>query len=340
VFHGLALAGRIVGPLQSFAFRRCFLVAIVVGSTLAATPVAHAAFPGRNGRIAFAREGNIWTIRPDGSGLRRVTRNGAADSDPAWSSNGRWIAFTRLVGDVQWIYRIRPNGAGLYQVTKGANPSWSPSGRKLAFTYGFFNDRYSDRGLIYTVRRDGTRRRPIEPWLYHCYQAEQNEKPGEDVSCDEDHREPAWSPSGSWIAYVTTDPCHCPYLSLVRPNGSESIDYFPFTDLKVNAYRYRWKPNWSPNGRWLAFTGTSGWDDLVIVRSDGSGLRTVTTMSDLPSGSYIPPAPVPDSLAAWSPNGRWLTFSGGGSIYTVRQDGSHKGLLTQGFAPDWQPIPR
>src|SRR5689334_4560795 len=45
--------------------------------------------------IAFARHGNLWVMKPDGSGARAVTDlKGAAAASPAWSPDRQWIAFT------------------------------------------------------------------------------------------------------------------------------------------------------------------------------------------------------------------------------------------------------
>lgn len=85
-------------------------------------------------RIAFSRglrgpswRGlGIWTIRPDGRGLRRVTSSGG---DPAFSPDGRWVAFVRLRNGNQELYKVRANGRGLTQLTNTygiteAAPAW------------------------------------------------------------------------------------------------------------------------------------------------------------------------------------------------------------------------
>src|ERR1017187_560176 len=62
----------------------------LLGTGLAGT--AQAAYPGANGRIAFVRGGNIFTIEPSGSGLSRLT-SGARHSGPRWSPSGSRIAY-------------------------------------------------------------------------------------------------------------------------------------------------------------------------------------------------------------------------------------------------------
>jgi Tol biopolymer transport system component len=68
----------------------------------------------------------IWTLRPDGRGLRRVVADGGA---PAFSPDGRWIAFVWNRDGNQELYKVQADGHGLvqltntYGVTEGA-PGW------------------------------------------------------------------------------------------------------------------------------------------------------------------------------------------------------------------------
>jgi Tol biopolymer transport system component len=56
----------------------------------------------------------VWTIRPDGRGLRRLTNRGG---DPAFSPDGRWLAFVAERNGNQELYKIRTNGRGMVQLT-------------------------------------------------------------------------------------------------------------------------------------------------------------------------------------------------------------------------------
>ena len=67
---------------------------ITTGTTAATQP----AFSPNGQQIAFSRLGSgIYKMNLDGSGLKRLTRNGR-DGYPGWSPNGKLIAFTRIVG--------------------------------------------------------------------------------------------------------------------------------------------------------------------------------------------------------------------------------------------------
>ena len=67
---------------------------------LAAAPAAHAAFPGKNGKIVFVDNDaqdvyGIYTMNPDGTGETRLTvvNTSANSHSPAWSPDGSKIAF-------------------------------------------------------------------------------------------------------------------------------------------------------------------------------------------------------------------------------------------------------
>jgi Tol biopolymer transport system component len=63
---------------------------------------------------------------------------GALDTEPAWSPDGRRIAFARNAGAGFNLYLIRPDGTGLKRLTKtpAHNPSWSPDGKRIVFDDG------------------------------------------------------------------------------------------------------------------------------------------------------------------------------------------------------------
>ena len=94
-------------------------------------------------KIAFVRgEGSgkqIYVVRRDGTGLRRLTREAGLHSSPAWSSNGRRIAFTRFrppgardpVGSGRrHIYVMNADGSAQRLLTTGrhdhVDPDWQP----------------------------------------------------------------------------------------------------------------------------------------------------------------------------------------------------------------------
>jgi hypothetical protein len=78
-------------PPRALALPFTAIVAALI-TGLVAAPSARATAPGGDGRIAFYGNGQsgtavgIYTVRPDGTGLRRLTA--AADAEPAWAPTG------------------------------------------------------------------------------------------------------------------------------------------------------------------------------------------------------------------------------------------------------------
>lgn len=97
-------------------------------------------------RILFQRrkpgadDWDIYTMRSDGTALRRVTRSPSSDTDASWSPDGRWICFSSDDGGLSApnIFIISAAGGRPVRVTHSATqehgaPSWSPDGLWIAF---------------------------------------------------------------------------------------------------------------------------------------------------------------------------------------------------------------
>lgn len=267
---------------------------------LAAVGDAQASFPGFNGRIAFERGDHIYTINPDGSDERLVTRG----VDPDWSPDGTQIAFARDND----IYIANANGGGERRLTTGgrrSDPAWSPDGQKIAFTYhspdGGWDDLYGDDDIRVIRVADGSEiNRPAN-------------------SGDEESH-PAWSPDGTKIAYA-----HYNVWSLQGWRyGIFLIDaYDGANKQRLNGYmNIAFAPDWSPDGSQLVYTGS---DFKLTVKTLGGGLARVLQAYGL--------------RPSWAPNGNQIVFEHGGQwIYIVNAAGGGERQLTYGRDPDWQRL--
>src|SRR5687767_4582882 len=93
--------------------RLAMLVATVLLSAVVVVAPAEAAFPGQNGKIALLFGNSetsfgIFTVNPDGSGSMRLTDDGAhpGEMSPAWSADGRKIAFARPSPEISEIWTM------------------------------------------------------------------------------------------------------------------------------------------------------------------------------------------------------------------------------------------
>lgn len=102
-------------------------------------------------RIAFTRErgrtgpgpccyhapADIYVMNADGSGTRKLTHNARNNAEPAWSPDGRKIAFRSTRNGNRDIYVMNADGSGKRDLTRhpaqDGSPSWSPDGRRIAF---------------------------------------------------------------------------------------------------------------------------------------------------------------------------------------------------------------
>ncbi|HET7555673.1 MAG TPA: hypothetical protein VFJ75_08475 [Gaiellaceae bacterium] len=78
----------------------------------------------------------LYVVGADGKGLRRLTRNHVEDATPAWSPDGRLIAFTSnraRTGPFSLMVIPAEGGVASRVGVRGGEPAWSPDGKRIAF---------------------------------------------------------------------------------------------------------------------------------------------------------------------------------------------------------------
>jgi Tol biopolymer transport system component len=111
--------------------------------------------------IAFAREGHIYTVRPDGSGERRVSSGDALDSRPQISPNGRVILFERRTEEnaPAHLYTVAVGGGQAKELApdtaEDTEARFSPDGTKIVFVRTATTGSRPNADL-YSVRPNGT----------------------------------------------------------------------------------------------------------------------------------------------------------------------------------------
>ena len=231
------------------------------------------------------------------------------------------VSFFRLSPTRENLYISDANGSHEHPLTEGEtlnyDPSWSPKGDWIAFT-----SERAGPAELYRIRPDGSGL----------------ERLTRDPAYDD---QAAFSPDEKQLVFVST-----------RGTGRANIWTLNLATHKARRLTRNkdggdFRPSWSPDGQWIAFSSDRGsslpfakgrWErlqlaDIYLIHPDGSGLERITR-----HGGFC------DS-PKWSPDGRWIVFTSSrlgfrdealivgnpqpyGEIFVMRYDGTHVERLT------------
>jgi Tol biopolymer transport system component len=226
-------------------------------------------------RLVFTTWDGIWLMDANGGNRVRVATGGqpywiGAKPDrklfypratnfgsPAWSADGRRIAFTAFEGvENRDIWVMDADGTNQHRLKKTPYPpfyegevDWSPAGGWLVFdSGGWFSD-------VYVMRTNGAGLRNLTPgggWV--------------------GSGQPSWSSDGRRIVFT-------------RPSGIWMMDAGGRSQVELTRNAGDSVPDWSPDGRKIIFVRTLfakkgvpkiGSAEIYVMNADGTGLTRLT----------------------------------------------------------------
>ena len=321
-------------------------------------------------RIAFRSErdgGGIYLMGATGESARRLTDFGY---NPVWSPHGEEIVFateiiranpgSRYTQSQLWAANtVTGEKRPVVTDMDAVQPHCSPKGHRIAF-WGY--DKHSTERDIWTLPTGGGEIVPVTNdaavdwnpvwspdgnYLYfssdrggtlNLWRVQIDEESGKVLG----QLEPVTAGVGATAQHISfsEDGQRLAYSAITGTDGLHKVTFDPSTGTVTNqpvtileSSLSLSHPDPSPNGKWIVFALEGKWEDIAIVRTNGTGFRKLT---DDPHRDRIP---------RWSPDGKKIAFYSdrGGSfdIWAIHPDGSELQPLTESrytmAHPIWSP---
>ncbi len=256
-----------------------------------------------SGVIAFTKvlDGNweIVTTDENGKNMVNLSNNPAEDSYPAWSHDGKHVAFASNRGGNMDIYIMDADGSNQRRITRDPlfdfSPSFAPDGQRLIFTRMELGD--VSNAEIFVIDIDGRNEELLTDGMY----AE-------------------WSPDGKRIAFGR----RLWGIFLADPDGGNELGI---------AWSRDFSPSWSPDGSQIVFASQRaqlGHSKIFKMDADGENIIQLTRQdireqhlapTYSPDGQYI-------AFCLSAPNK-------GYSVMVMEADGDELKEISQGSDPSW-----
>jgi TolB protein len=335
---------------RTFA-RAVVTLALALVSVFAVVTTSSATTPGHNGRIAYKgyldadrTTGAIFSVRPDGTRRRQLTRpaTGTVDDQPDWSPNGALVAFRRCAPEtVCAIYTVHSNGTHLRRLSAPCTATGPSIETKCAdeSDVAFMRDGHR---VVLTRATGRVRDFPgADSFIEHSdivirdLSGRHARVVLRGTPFAGDNVQMVASPNGRRIAFQRQNsplgkPANAVAVFVVRTNGSHLHRITPYA-LGAGDH-----PDWSPNGHWILVRSHADGDflssQLYLLRPSGRRLHPVTHVG----------ADTRLLSSSFSPNGRRITLAMDGQggepdIFTIGLRSHRLRQITR--TPQWESAP-
>ena len=270
--------GRLVYGVNQGGYQGICVMDLPAGTVTQIVPPGAFYFPhwSPDGKwIAFSGgtylNSQIYVVRPDGTGLRRVTPGFGDLYEPSFSPDGTKLAFAQVYGH---LFIINFDGTNLTDLgVRASGPEWSPDGTKIAYSNWAQEGGYNSDLFVYDLTTH------TETQITH-------RAPGEAFNLV------AWSPDSNQLAVSKMSADGYWDVWKMNADGSNPVKLTPDSD------RYLEAPGaWSSDGQYIFFLKydpATDVNDIWVMHPDGSG-RVNVTNSPLVNESMFSFFPTPDT---------------------------------------------